>query len=141
MESRDFESSCPLRHEIKATENLTIICCKSIDIHETAFLGHFFNRLNLCDTTIKMSKNQKKRFQYHKTLKAEPSSRLDLLSKWNCNIFDILQNISRDFKSRTIVIQCPPLNCGSRIIESATYCIQIVLFPLYLNSTQNMSVN
>jgi len=30
---------------------------------------------------------------------------------------------------------------GSWIIESATYCNQILLAPLYLNSTQNMSVN
>jgi hypothetical protein len=29
----------------------------------------------------------------------------------------------------------------SRIIESAAYCNQIMLVPLYLNSTQNMSVN
>ena len=30
---------------------------------------------------------------------------------------------------------------GSRIIESAAYCNQIMLVPLYLNSTQNTSVN
>ena len=30
---------------------------------------------------------------------------------------------------------------GSRIIESAVYCNQILLVPLYLNSTQNTSVN
>jgi len=30
---------------------------------------------------------------------------------------------------------------GSRLIESAEYCNQILLVPLYLNSTQNASVN
>jgi len=30
---------------------------------------------------------------------------------------------------------------GSRIIESAAYCNQILMGPLYLNCTQNMSVN
>ncbi len=30
---------------------------------------------------------------------------------------------------------------GSRIIESAAYCNQIMLFPLYLNSTQKTLVN
>ncbi len=30
---------------------------------------------------------------------------------------------------------------GSRIIESAAYCNHIMLVPLYLNSTQNSSVN
>jgi hypothetical protein len=30
---------------------------------------------------------------------------------------------------------------GSRIIESSAYCNQIFLVPLYLNSTQNTSVN
>ena len=30
---------------------------------------------------------------------------------------------------------------GSRIIESAAYCKQILLVPLFLNSTQNTSVN
>ena len=40
----------------------------------------------------------------------------------------------------SVNIQCPPL-IRSWIIESAAYCNQILLVPLYITSTQKTSVN
>ena len=57
------------------------------------------------------------------------------------SIFVFLSNLRIDGKSKKNVICNYSRLIGSRIIESAAYCNQIWLIPLYQNSAEKKSFN